>query len=399
MSEDNNRGFDLQMDRRTALKTLGTTSVVAAGAGLGTFAFSERGSAQSSTAISANSPSTVANDRGDVSKVTIDPEFRVEWENFDTAVGKVFYVIEGKVGSDSDNTGYWPVFRSTPWLTSGSLSGVDQSKPGTTGYHEFTDPLSDVMEQSSEARTGDDKTEDPRSLPRAIQIANELGRPEYDNADYADINGVTADSYLAGNSVGGADEAYTYLDDGEIAKTEGSSAEFGSSDLNNNKGDLPLVNNFPGAASGYYGAVTDTERFDVGTDSTSKTTTVTLRYTFALQTVNESSVQYFTENDFGNYSGVDDAVRNDPQFENVRPSDVNSGNSVLVMNAEDGYPDITNNGAGDPAANNYDAYQTVAGNHPAVISTETSFPVTVENEAAEATATGDSNTNASGGGQ
>ncbi|WP_254840985.1 hypothetical protein [Natronomonas marina] len=397
MTNDDERGRSLHIDRRTALRTLGTAGVVATGAGLGSYMLSGRGAALN-VAISATNPSSVANDRGDLSKVTIDPTFRVEWENFDTAIGKVFYVMEARVGSQTD---WSPVFRSTPWLTPGALPGVTRTKPGTTGHFEYTDKISDIMLQSSQDRSA--VGEDPRSLPRSIQIANELGRPDYSSAS-GYPSGVDSDSYLGGGSVGSADDAYTELDNGRIAKPEGEPAETGSSTLTNNGGSLPLVNNFPGAASGYYGAASGTDQFDTGQDDSSTTTSVELRYTFALQTINESAVQYFVSGDLSNdYNGdVPTAAREDPHLENVRPSDIksdNGGNSVLVMDGNDGYPSIEDNGAGSPAENNYDALQAVADSHPAVISTTAAFDVTVENQKAGSGVTGDSNTGASGGGQ
>lgn len=82
-------------------------SAVVGGTGLAAMSGS---AAASRVSIGATNPGKVKNDRGDVSQVTIDPTFRVEWENLDVAVGKVFYVVEARVG-DGD---YWPVFRSTP---------------------------------------------------------------------------------------------------------------------------------------------------------------------------------------------------------------------------------------------------------------------------------------------
>ncbi|KOX94773.1 twin-arginine translocation signal domain-containing protein [Haloarcula rubripromontorii] len=408
MSEDGSRDDSLSIDRRNALKMLGTAGVAVAGTGLGSVAFSGN-SAAATVDIGATNPSSVTNDRGDLSKVTIDPTFRVEWENLDTAVGKVFYVIEGRTRDNGNWSDWSPVFRSTPWLTPGSLQGADASKPGTTGYLEFSDPLSAIMNRSSASRDNDNpspgfgstgKAEDPRPLPRPIEVVNELGRPDYENADYSDINGVDASSYLAGNSMGGANSAYSNLDSGELSRTEGGAVEYGDSSLDDNGGTLPLVNNFPGAESGYYGAAGDTSRFDVDEDGASDTDTVEIRYTFALQTLTESDIPYFTGSDFDdNYSTVETAIREDSWLENVRPEDVNTGNSELVMDGTDGYPSITNNGANSAASNVYDAYQAIADSHPAVISTTAQFTVTVMNEAGDSGVTGDTSAGASGGGQ
>ena len=314
----------------------------------------------------------------------------------------MFYVIEGRVGSGSTQTKWWPLFRSTPWLTPnlGTLSGVDDSEPGTTGSLEFSNRLSSVMNQSSIDRGAVD--EDPRNLPRPIQVVNELGRPDYDNPGSGGYP-TSKDAYLSGTSVGSADDAYRDLDNGRRALAQGEAAEFGNSSLQpDNGGNLPLVNNYPGAESGYYGAASGTDQFDVGKDDTSESTMVELRYTFALYTINEGNLESFTENDLNGYNDIDEAVRQDPHLDNVRRSDIESdgqGNSVLVMDGEDGYPSITDEGAGSAADNDYDALQAIADDHPAVISTTSEFMVDVENEAADSGASGDSNTGASGGGQ
>ncbi|EMA00670.1 hypothetical protein SAMN05443574_10190 [Haloarcula vallismortis] len=400
---------------------LGTAGVAVAGTGLGSIAFSGN-SAAATVDIGATNPGSVTNDRGDLSKVTIDPTFRVEWSDLDTAVGKVFYVIEGRTRDNGNWSDWSPVFRSTPWLTPGSLQGADASKPGTSGHLEFSDPLSAIMNRSSASRDNDNpspgfgstgKAEDPRPLPRPIEVVNELGRPDYENADYSDINGVDASSYLAGNSMGGANSAYSNLDSGELSRTEGGAVEYGDSSLDDNGGTLPLVNNFPGAESGYYGAADDTSRFDVDEDGASDTDTVEIRYTFALQRLNTGSanlgddpsgigytpVSSFTQNPLSDYSTIEEAVREDPHLENVRPEDVNTGNSELVMDGTDDYPSITNNGANSAASNVYDAYQAIADSHPAVISTTAQFTVTVTNEAGDSGVTGDTSAGASGGGQ
>ncbi|NHN64934.1 hypothetical protein G9463_16730 [Haloarcula sp. JP-Z28] len=421
MSEGSSGDDSLSIDRRSVLKLFGTTGVAAAGTGLGSIAFSGN-SAAASVDIGATNPGSVTNDRGDLSKVTIDPTFRVEWSNLDTAVGKVFYVIEGRTRDNGNWSNWSPVFRSTPWLTPGSVQGADASKPGTSGHLEFTDPLSAIMNRSSAARGA--KSEDPRPLPRPIEVVNELGRPDYDSADYSNIGGVDASTYLAGNSMGGADSAYSNLDSGELSRTEGSAVEYGDSSLDDNGGTLPLVNNFPGAESGYYGAADDTSRFDVDEDGASDTDTVEIRYTFALQRLNTgfttdksnnrvpvgledslSDVEYtpvssFTSNSLKkNYSTIEEAVREDPHLENVRPEDVSTGNSELVMDGTDGYPSITNNGANSAASNVYDAYQAIADSHPAVISTTAQFTVTVTNEAGDSGVTGSTGAGTSGGGQ
>lgn len=371
------------ISRRRALKGIGAAGVVSV-LGLGSISGSAFGA---SSRISATNPSAVSNDRGDLTRVTVDPTFRVEWEGLDTAVGKVFYVIEARTRDDGNWRDWSPVFRSTPWLTPGTIQGVNHSKPGTTGFYEITDPLSAIMNRSS-AEWGA-KDEDPRSLPRAIEVVNEFGRPDYENADFSS-HPASASTYLAGNSVGSADAATEQLDNWEISGPEGVPPDDGSSSLDGPNGDLPLVNNFPGAESGYYGAAQGTEHFDVDEDGTSDTDTVQIRYTFALQTINQSML-----------GAVGDDV-GEGWLEYVRQDDVreDDGNSVLVMNGEDGYPDITQHGANSPASVHYDAYQAVAGNHPSVVSTTSQFTVSVTNEASSSTVTsGDSGTGAEGTGQ
>lgn len=396
------RDGHLPTDRRTVLKTLGTGAAIAAGTGVGVLTLTGGGAA-STIDITASNPSTVTNDRGDLTRVTVDPTFRVEWRNMDTAVGKVFYVLEGRTRDDGTWSDWSPLFRSTPWLTPASLQGAAASPPGTTGFLEFSDPLSAIMNRSSGARNA--KDEDPRALPRPIEVVNELGRPDYEgSAAFDDYSPASATTYLEGSSMGPADGATTNLDTWVLSREDGGPIETGSSSLASSPdadADLPLVNNFPGAESGYYGAAGDTERLDVEADGTSDADTVEVRYTFALQTLNESAVPFFVTGDFdGDYGGdTETAVREDPHLDDVRPSDVVSGNSQLAMDGSDGYPSVTNNGAGSPAENNYPAYRAIANAHPAVVSTTARFAVTVANETADSGATGSSGTGAEGGGQ
>ncbi|MHB9286909.1 hypothetical protein ACKVMT_07685 [Halobacteriales archaeon Cl-PHB] len=356
-------------DRRSVLKLLGTGAIAAAGAGLGTMSLTGNAAA-ASVNITASNPATVANDRGDLSQVTIDPSFRVEWENLDTAVGKVFVLLEGRTIEDGNvmGEGWSPLFRMTPWLTENKTQNggkfVDYSKPGTTGYYEITGKLSEVMARSVRARNDMNNYDPQYPIPRPIDVVNEKGRPDYSNLNFP--GGVTEETFLEGDSVGKASDY--------DSTTE------------------PLVNNFPGAAAGYYGAAINTDNFDVPKDGSSDSDRVELRYTFALYTVNSSMLSY-----------AQDSVGSG-WYEHVRQSDVQSdsqGNSVLVMNGEDGYPDLTAHDSriGSPAAKHYPSLRSIAGGHPAAITETTEFTVTVENQAADAGATGDSNTGASGGGQ
>ena len=340
---------NIELDRRKVLGTVG--GLAAAGSGLALF--TGESAATASVGIKAGNPQKLKNDRGDLSRVTIDPTFRVEWENFDEAIGKVFYVIEAKLGKKNQGGTYHPIFRSTPWLTGDTLQGVDASDPGTSGHLEYVDPLSKILNRSTNARNA--SNEDPRPLPRPVEVVNEHGRPDYESADFGYAGGVTAESYVNGLSVGSADDAEQNLD-------------------------LPLVNNFPGAESGYYGAAADTSAFDDDNEQAGPTKNfVTLRYTFAFYTVNQSLVNATGDS-------VGEGVLSDVRH--VRED--NQGHSLLVMNGEDGYPSLP-----DPASNKYPDLQAIAADHPAVLTTEDHFLVRVQNEKSDASVTGESNTGAS----
>jgi hypothetical protein len=377
----------MKLSRRKAIASgLSTVAVASTGVYAAT-----RGASATVVGIGSTDPSVVKNDRGDLESVKIDPQFRVEWQDFDEPVGKVFFVVE----ANPANQGWSPLFRSTPWLTEASknLDGQDLSKPGTTGYFELTKPLSDVLLNSAYARDSTD--EDPRDPGRALSVVDTEGRPDYASADgvspgFDDIGGVDSASYLGGGSVGSADDAAIYLDE----KDSGSSLPL-------EKGLLPLVNNYPGAESGYYGAASDTLPFDNPDDGTVKTTQVTLRYTFALLSPNDSFIQWGSDDPVGegwfsnlrednlNYSGHSDSdVQQDSQ-----------GNSVLVQNDEDGYPNLADGPGGSAASNNYDGLQQIASDHPAVFFNEVTFDVDVENEQATLTPNGDTNPTSSGAGQ
>jgi hypothetical protein len=58
--------------------------------------------------IGATNPAKATNDRENLTRSTVDPTFRVEWDGFDTAVGKVLCLVEGKEQSES---AYTPAFR------------------------------------------------------------------------------------------------------------------------------------------------------------------------------------------------------------------------------------------------------------------------------------------------
>lgn len=74
------------MQRRTFMRTVGGIGAATAIGGAG-IAFTSGGAAASTIDIEGGNPS-VSNDRGDLSELTVDPQFTVEWENFDDVVGK-----------------------------------------------------------------------------------------------------------------------------------------------------------------------------------------------------------------------------------------------------------------------------------------------------------------------
>jgi hypothetical protein len=355
--------YSITMERRNLLKAVGGIAATASAGGAGIVAMSSGTTAQSGADITATGPSSISNDRGDLTKVTIDPSFRIEWDNFDTAVGKVMVLIEARTIEDGDvqGEGWTPVLRMTPWLTEDQEPNggpnIDYSKPGTTGYFEISGTIGQALAYASRVREG---SSEPAARP--IEVVNEIGRPDYADETFPDYpSGVDTSSYLGGGSIGTASQNYDTI---------------GSQ----------LVNNFPGADAGYYGAAINTDNFDVPEDGTSDTDTVEIRYTFAFYTPTFAEGQLDSE-----------------WYENVRPSDLqeDNGNSKLVMDGEDGYPSVTDaEGVDSQASNNYDALQSIADSHPSVITTTTSFGVTVENQESGTTiANGSTNTDAEGGGQ
>jgi hypothetical protein len=143
-----------------------------------------------------------------VERLTANPAFRVEWEDFDTAVGKVFYLVEAKVGDRN----YWPIFRSTPLHTPdhAELKGVVQSKPGTTGHLEFADPLGDVLARATEARSDPQrvgtKEWENLPLPRPLTVVDASGRPDYRGFFEQHDTNTGYEGYVGGNSIGNAPE-------------------------------------------------------------------------------------------------------------------------------------------------------------------------------------------------
>jgi hypothetical protein len=326
--------------RRSLLKTAGVAGLGAAGLGVGARTLTSRATA-ASISISSN-PVTVENDRGDVTKVTISPDFDVNWQNFDDAVGKVFWLVEAKV-ADGD---WYPLYRATPWL------GPKQI--GTTGTLELGDFAS--------------------RLGRPIVVAGPDGVPEYDSADWDSYlgNAVSQETYMNGVSMGSASDAAGL--------------------------DLTLQNNFPSDNAGYYGAAAPTKPypaspFDEQTDGTTSETEVSLRYTIELQRINMSQAGYIFSNPPyrheqpggeatpAAYAEKLSKVASEEQEGEVTilASDIDEGNSRIVMEGEDGYPSFGegyDNGAGIP----YNVLRDNASDHPGIILDETTFTVTTVNE-------------------
>lgn len=328
--------------------------------GAGLIAMTGGASAQSGLSMTAADPTIVSNDRGELTKVTTDPQFRVEWANFDQAVGKVLFLVEARTQEDGEwqtrnpasaSTDYFvPIFRATPWLTKNKKQNgddhIDYSKPGTTGYLEFKDPISKALHAAVYHRTGSV----PSDVPRPIEVVNEAGRPDYASLDYSD-HASDLDRFLLGTSIGGAAD------------------------------DFDLANHFPGAEAGLYGAAIGTGDFDVPTDGVTDVDVVELRYTVALLTVNDS------------WRGADYAGP-DSWFADVPDDEVTQGHSTLAMEGDGEYPSVTDHGAGSASAKYYPAYHEMADSHPAVLVDTVAFEVGVENELSTNDGSGDSNTGA-----
>lgn len=212
------------MERRTFMKAVGGMAAVT---GVSAVALSGGAAAATVNASISAEDVSVDNDRGNLSRVTIAPELSLDWDGFDEAVGKVFCLIEAKVGDGE----FAPVFRATPWLTADQM-GTDS---------DVTFPLTD-------------------GTITPLVIADADGKPDYSSISYP--AGVTAESFLNGTSVGSA-SAYE---------------------------ELGLQNNYPEENAGYYGAASDTTPFDAETDGEDVATDVTLRYTFELQTPNDNQI-------------------------------------------------------------------------------------------------------------
>jgi len=342
------------MQRRSILKSIGGIGAATAVSGAGLLAASG-GAAASTVSISANNPAKVANDRGDVSEVTVNPTFDIQWENLDDAVGKVFYLVEAKVGN-----GDWsPIFRATPWIGEERNTGYVRQIPGTTGQYTLKLPLSQVLNQ--DPRFSDGSGPDASASP--LVVADEQGRPDYSSLSFP--SGVDLNSFLDGTSIGSA------------------SAYPGASEAGGHQ------NNYTDIDAGYYGAADDTAALDNGDDGTAQATPVQIRYTFELQRPNLSQLSYLVD-----FSGLStDAEKKSKAAEELdwlEISDIDAGNSKIVMNGEDG-----NFNFGTPSGISYSDLRGNADNHVGILSTKASFDVSALNEGSDSGVTGTTNTDAS----
>lgn len=349
--------YNMAVNRRTALKGIGITGLAAVGVGVGM----SGSAAAAAVNIGASNPAQVKNDRGKVTKVGANPNFTVSWENLDDAVGKVFVLIEARRAGGS----WSPVFRMTPWLSADGQNNahVSDSGMGTTGEYRIKTDL-------ARALASDDRYNGTVS-DAVLELFNEAGRPDYENADYSDMGGVDATSYLNGVSMGSAQQA-----ENELADEQG----------------LPLVNNVPENNAGYYGAAGNASALNAETDGAEVSTEIQIRYTFELQRPNISQVKYtldFSEiqgtsqSDFEAMSTEDQKQFAAEHIDGLEPSDIDTGNSAIVMNGEDGNADFQ-----DPTGIPYSSLVANKNNHVGVISTKAAFTVTANNEEADSGVTG-----------
>ena len=330
------------LSRRTTLKALGGLT----GAGVvGSVAFAGSAAA-ADVEITASAPGVVKNDRGDLSRLTIDPQFSVTWENLDDYVAKVFYLIEAKVGDGE----FHPIYRATPWLPADRENNwYLTAQSGTTGEYTLKKPHSTILAQ-------DDRFGEDDEAPRPLVVADERGRPDYANLNYGDHpDGVSESSYLDGTSMGSAQEAEDHL-------------------LKNR--DIVLQNNYPAINAGYYGAASGTSALDNDDEGSTARTPVYVRYTFELQRPNGGWVE--------SRGGVENIT-------NIKDSDLVEGNSPIVMNGEDG-----NYGFGQPEGIPYKTLQAHAGEHVGVLMDTPGFQVRVANEKSTSEVSGTTNAGASG---
>ena len=319
-------------DRRTVLKYIGGTGVVATGTGLGVTALT--GSAAAATVdISSSNPDTLESDDGEVDEVFIKPSLSVTWDGMDDVVGKVRILVEATTGEidldppEIESLEYTPVFRATGYANGTSNDSEEESGPGTNGEFQINWFAGD----------------------KQISVYDEDGAPDYENGAYN--CGATMETYLNGTLMGD-----------------------------------PI----DGAQNGYYGAAGTTDEFEEETDMGTNTTTVYLRYTISLHA---PDITFITEDNYD--LDAEDVRPNSPivmaDGEDGQYPDLSGdeyGTTVTAEEAED-YDDLE---AGDFVAATavpYDMLQEST-DHPAIMSAYTHFDVTVDNEAAEAGVSGDS---------
>lgn len=338
------------MERRTFLKT---TAGIATASTIGLAAFSQTGAA-AGVSIGATNPTQVSNDRGDLTEVNINPNFTLNWEGFDDAVGKVFYLVEAKVGEGGD---YQPIFRATPWLAADDIS--------TTGSYAVNPDFATALNQDDRFSDGDG----PDISASPLVVADEQGKPDYSSIDFSSLGGIDLQSFLDGTSIGSASDYPGAHEDGGFQ------------------------NNYHDVDAGYYGAAADTSAFDNDQDDSSKTTQVFIRYTFELQRPNLSQLKFRVQ-DQSAFEALDAEGQKQMAAEEIsglQVEDIDDGNSALVMNGEDGYPSV-----GDGTGISYEQLRTIAPNHPGVLVEEASFNVRVRNEQAQSSGSGSTNAGASG---
>jgi len=352
MDEDNERGR-LDLTRRKALGAIGGGLV----AGTGLLASARTGAA-ATVNISASNPASVSNDRGDVSQVTANPQFDVQWQNLDDAVGKLFYLVEAKVG---DGGSWEPIFRATPWIGEEVNNGYLRQSPGTTGRYRVKVPLAQALNQ--DPRFDDGNGPDASAGP--LVVADEQGRPDYTSLSFP--NGVDLTSFLDGTSIGSAsDYPGAHETDGH-------------------------QNNYHDIDAGYYGAAADTSTLDNGGDGSSQDTNVYLRYTFELQRPNLSQLSYLDAVDFSGLStDAEKKAKAAEELDWLEESDIDAGNSKIIMNGEDGQFNFAT-----PDGISYADLRGNADNHVGILSTTASFDVKAVNEESDSGVIGSSNTNAS----
>lgn len=376
------------MERRTFMKSTGIAGAAAV-SGIGFTGLTGTAAASSSAQI--GSKDVIVDDsRGEVNEVWVQPDFTpIEWTGFDEPVGKIFTHIEARVNGDDgtgpQKDGFWPIFRMTLWSTPNAViaNSEDTSGPGPSG--DYTSQMS--------------------SWAPPVLIADSNGRPDYSsnsNLDSDAQNGDLHDYLTASNTFGINGNAFrdTYHEDW-----------------------------------GYFGPVTNVSDFEAPDEGTSTTTTVELRYTFAFQTVNSSMLSGYLDFN-GDGSGDWDVAKTEDRLAAADPEttldqvfntaefwepdswnesdhgniedfwsrvqvdevttteDSLDGNSVLAMNGGQ-YEDITEYGASSPTDNYVPALQSAASGTPSVISTTTTFDVTVNNTEGTTSTSGTSNTGTS----